>query len=107
MKSLKIAVVSLFILVLFAGATSVFGQSARLVEAEIPFDFVVNAVSIQYLTRPIEVFQSVSRVLRPGGHHLVAVSHRCFPTKAIRAFHLLPPPDRIEVVRSYFRGAGG
>ena len=42
MKSLKIAVVSLFILVLFAGATSVFGQSARLVRAEIPFDFIVN-----------------------------------------------------------------
>jgi hypothetical protein len=42
MKSLKIAVASLFVLALFSGATSVFGQSARLVAAEIPFDFIVN-----------------------------------------------------------------
>ena len=31
------------------------------------FDAVVNAVSIQYLTRPVEVFRSCARVLRPGG----------------------------------------
>ena len=49
------------------------------------FDAVVNAVSIQYLTRPVEVFRSCARVLRPGGLHIIALSHRCFPTKAIRA----------------------
>jgi SAM-dependent methyltransferase len=31
------------------------------------FDDVVCCVSIDYLTRPIEVFRDVSRVLRPGG----------------------------------------
>lgn len=81
-------------------------------EPELPFDdasfdAVVNAVSIQYLTRPIEVFRSCARVLRPGGLHLVAMSHRCFPTKAIRAFHVLSPQERLDVVRAYFRTAGG
>lgn len=70
------------------------------------FDAVVNAVSIQYLTRPVEVFRSVSRVLRPGGLHLVAMSHRCFPTKAVRAFHQLDGDGRCEWVRQYFERAG-
>jgi SAM-dependent methyltransferase len=81
-------------------------------EPELPFedssfDAVVNAVSIQYLTRPVEVFRSCARVLRPGGLHAVALSHRCFPTKAIRAWHVLPPRERLEVVRTYFLIAGG
>ena len=71
------------------------------------FDAVINAVSIQYLTRPVEVFNSVARVLRPGGLHLIAMSHRCFPTKAIRAFHYLDGDGRADVVRRYFEQAGG
>lgn len=71
------------------------------------FDVVVNAVSVQYLTRPVEVFRACARVLRPGGWHVVAMSHRCFPTKAIRAWHVLPAQDRLGVVASYFRLAGG
>ena len=38
---------------------------------------------------------------------MVAVSHRCFPTKAIRAWHVLSAPERLEVLRSYFLAAGG
>ena len=81
-------------------------------EPELPYgdasyDAVINAVSIQYLTRPVEVFRSCARVLRPGGLHLIATSHRCFPTKAIRAWHVLPPGERLEVIGQYFRLAGG
>jgi SAM-dependent methyltransferase len=75
--------------------------------ADASFDAIVNAVSIQYLTRPREVFASAARVLRPGGLHAIAMSHRCFPTKAVRAWHILPPAERIEVVKQYFRQAGG
>lgn len=75
--------------------------------ADASFDAVVNAVSIQYLTRPVEVMRSAARVLRPGGRHIVAMSHRCFPTKAIRAWHVLPPRERLDVVRTYFTIAGG
>ena len=50
------------------------------------FDRAVVAVSVQYLVRPIEVFTDLGRVLAPGGRVAVAMSHRCFPTKAILAF---------------------
>lgn len=75
--------------------------------ADASFDAVVNAVSIQYLTRPVEVFRSVARVLRPGGLHVVATSHRCFPSKAVRAWHVLPPRERSGVLQRYFADAGG
>lgn len=71
------------------------------------FDAIVNAVSIQYLTRPVDVFRSCARVLRPGGLYAVAMSHRCFPTKAIRAWHVLPLGERLNVVKEYFKSAGG
>lgn len=71
------------------------------------FDAVLCAVSIQYLTRPIEVFSEVARVLRPGGRVAIASSHRCFPTKAIRGFQLLPPAERIRAIGVFLREAGG
>ena len=81
-------------------------------EPELPygdreFDAVLNAVSVQYLTRPLEVFTSVHRVLAPGGVYAVAISHRLFPTKAVAVWQQLPPPERCHLVASYFRGAGG
>jgi len=81
--------------------------SPELPYADATFDAVVNAVSIQYLTRPIEVYRSVSRVLKPGGLALVATSHRCFPTKAILAWHSLTPQDRLHLIQLYFERAGG
>jgi len=71
------------------------------------FDAALCAVSIQYLTRPVEVFTEVARVLRPGGRVAIATSHRCFPTKAIRAWHVLSPPDRLGAIASYLARAGG
>ena len=70
------------------------------------FDAVLNAVSVQYLTRPIEVYASVARVLKPGGLAIVAMSHRCFPTKAIAAWHALSAEDRLRLVASYFQLTG-
>src|SRR5262249_19577232 len=71
------------------------------------FDAVVNAVSVQYLTRPVEVFAEVRRVLRPGGVHVVATSHRMFPTKAIAAWHALEPAERLRLICRYAELAGG
>lgn len=70
------------------------------------FDLVLNAVSVQYLTRPLEVFAEVARVLRPGGRSIVAMSHRCFPTKAIRAFHVPGAEPRYELVEAYHAETG-
>lgn len=66
------------------------------------FDAVLIAVSIQYLVRPVDVFRDIARVLVPRGRVIVAMSHRCFPTKAVRAFHQLATQDRIGLVGAYF-----
>jgi hypothetical protein len=71
------------------------------------FDAVTNAVSVQYLVNPVAVFASIRRVLRPGGISIVAMSHRCFPTKAVRAFHTLPAQGRFDLVSRYCELAGG
>ena len=75
--------------------------------ADETFDAVLNAVSVRYLTRPLEVFASVRRVLRPGGLAIVAISHRMFPTKAVAAWHALAAVDRPHLVRAYFEHSGG
>jgi SAM-dependent methyltransferase len=79
----------------------------RLPFADASFDAALCAVSIQYLTRPVEVFAELARVLRPGGRAVIATSHRCFPTKAIRAWHVLPPAERLLAIAQYFARAGG
>jgi ubiquinone/menaquinone biosynthesis C-methylase UbiE len=70
------------------------------------FDRVLIAVSIQYLTRPVEVMKSVWATLKPGGQICIAMSHRLFPTKAIAAFAQMPPRERINLVGHYLRSAG-
>ena len=78
----------------------------RLPFADRSFDRAMVAVSIQYLTRPVEVFTDLARVLKPGGRVAIAMSHRCFPTKAILAFRALPPQERVRVVGVYLHAAG-
>ena len=70
------------------------------------FDAVLIAVSVQYLTRPFEVFAEIARVLAPGGRCVVAMSHRLFPTKAVYAFQVLAPAERCRLVGSYMGLAG-
>lgn len=48
------------------------------------FDFVTSALSVQYLTKPREVFSEVHRVLKPGGMAIITFSHRCFIEKAVK-----------------------
>ena len=81
--------------------------SPRLPYPDASFDAAFCAVSIQYLVRPVEVMAEVARVLRPGGRVAIAISHRCFPTKAIRAFHVLPPSERQRAIAVYLEQAGG
>ncbi|MGH7821090.1 MAG: class I SAM-dependent methyltransferase [Candidatus Binatia bacterium] len=72
------------------------------------FDAVVLTVSMQYLTRPIEVFRDTRRVLRPGAPFVVVISHRCFPQKAVKIWHQCQSMrERMELGMAYFRFAGG
>jgi len=70
------------------------------------FDRATIAVSIQYLTRPVEVFKSLGMTLRPGAQICIAMSHRLFPTKAIAAFQRLPPAERVRLVITYLELSG-
>jgi SAM-dependent methyltransferase len=70
------------------------------------FDIVLNVVSVEYLTRPVEVFTEVGRVLKPGGLFLVVFSTRWFPPKVIRAWEDAREEERIGIVEEFFRSAG-
>jgi SAM-dependent methyltransferase len=70
--------------------------------ADESFDAVVCCVSVDYLTRPVEVFAEVARVLRPGGPFVCTFSNRCFPTKAIRGWLYASDEDRCAIVGVYF-----
>jgi SAM-dependent methyltransferase len=79
---------------------------------KLPFDDgalagAVCSVSVQYLTRPIEVFAEVARCLRPGAPFLVAFSNRMFPSKAVLCWRASDDAAHGRLVRSYFAAAGG
>jgi SAM-dependent methyltransferase len=78
-------------------------DNPRLPYADQSFDAVMIVVSIQYLTNPYAVFAEISRVLKPAGQCVVAMSHRLFPTKAIAAFQALSPSERCQLVMSYMQ----
>lgn len=79
----------------------------RLPFAPESFDAVVCCVSVDYLTRPVEVFADVARVLRPGGPFVCTFSNRCFPTRAIRGWLASTDEQHLTIVSEYFRLAGG
>ena len=66
------------------------------------FDGAVMTVSVQYLTRPIELFAEVGRVLKPGAPFVVTFSNRMFPTKAVALWHGANQHQRVAIVRDYF-----
>jgi SAM-dependent methyltransferase len=67
------------------------------------FDAVVCTASIEYLSRPREVFAEVARILSRGGVFIVIVSDRWFPGKEIRQWSELHPFERQALILSYFR----
>lgn len=71
------------------------------------FDAVTCCVSIDYLTRPLEVFTDVARVLRPGGTFVCTFSNRCFPTKAIRGWLSTDDRGHCAIVATYFELTDG
>jgi len=76
--------------------------SPEFVYPDASFDAVTCCVSVDYLTRPLEVFADVARVLRPGGVFVCSFSNRCFPTKAIRGWLSTDDRGRIAIVATYF-----
>ena len=70
------------------------------------FDAAICTVSVQYMTKPQQIFREVNRVLKPGGVFVVSFSNRCFPTKAIAAWVANGDQAHQALVHSYFTAAG-
>jgi SAM-dependent methyltransferase len=70
------------------------------------FDGAGICVSIDYLTRPVEVLREVGRVLKVGAPLIISFSNRCFPTKAIAVWHQLDDRGRVRLVERYLQEAG-
>jgi SAM-dependent methyltransferase len=70
------------------------------------FDGVGICVSIDYLTRPVEVLREVGRVLKVGAPQIVTFSNRCFPTKAVEIWHQLDDHGHVRLVEGYLKEAG-
>ncbi|KAH8954410.1 hypothetical protein BDL97_08G077900 [Sphagnum fallax] len=71
------------------------------------FDVITNVVSVDYLTKPLEVFREMNRVLKPGGLAVMSFSNRCFFTKAISIWTSTGDTDHVWIVGSYFHYAKG
>jgi SAM-dependent methyltransferase len=73
--------------------------------ADSSFDVALNTVSVDYMTRPFEVFAEVARVLVPGGLYLVTFSNRMFDRKAIQLWRRSTEQERVLIVEDYFRAS--
>ena len=71
------------------------------------FDAATCCVSVDYLVRPIEVFDEVARVLRSGSPFVCTFSNRCFPTKAIRGWLSSSDGAHVGLVQEYFHRSRG
>jgi len=70
------------------------------------FDVVLNTVSVDYLTHPIDVFKEVGRILKPGGLFLVIFSNRMFPQKAVKIWRESDENERVILVNDFFDLSG-
>jgi SAM-dependent methyltransferase len=70
------------------------------------FDGCGLCVSIDYLTRPVEVLREVGRVLKVGASTIITFSNRCFPSKAVAVWHQLDDRGHMRLVERYLEEAG-
>lgn len=78
-------------------------KNPRLPFEDNTFDAVINTVSVDYMTRPVEVFREVGRILKPGGLYLVIFSNRLFPPKAVKIWAESGEEERLILVEDFFR----
>ena len=69
------------------------------------FDGVGCCVSIDYLTRLVEVLREVGRILKLGSPTVITFSNRCFPDKAVAIWHQLDDQGHVRLVEEYLRKA--
>ena len=77
----------------------------RLPFEDAEFDGAGICVSIDYLTRPVEVLREVGRVLKVDAPVVITFSNRCFPTKAVDVWQRLDDRGRMRLVERYLQDA--
>lgn len=82
-------------------------QQPTLLFSDHEFDGAAICVSIDYLTQPVAVLRELHRVLRPNSPLVITFSNRCFPSKAIAAWHALDDYGHLALVQRFLQAAGG
>lgn len=65
-----------------------------------------NVVSTDYLTQPVAVLSSLREATKSGGTVHLAISNRCFPTKAIQRWLRVGENERLMMVGDFLHFAG-
>ncbi|TKX18825.1 hypothetical protein C1H76_9086 [Elsinoe australis] len=63
-------------------------------------------VSIDYLTKPVDVLKSLRQRTKPGGTVHLIISNRCFPTKAVSRWLRVSEEERLQMVGDFLHFAG-
>lgn len=71
------------------------------------FDYVTCAMSVEYLSKPFEVFKEIERVLKPQGIFIITFSNRWFPGKEINIWNELHDFEKMGLVSEYFFNTKG
>jgi SAM-dependent methyltransferase len=71
------------------------------------FNGAAICVSIDYLTQPVAVLRDLARVMQPDAPLVITFSNRCFPSKAVAAWHALDDRGHLVLVQQYLQAAGG
>lgn len=70
------------------------------------FDAIVCTSSLEYFTKPLELFKECARVLRPNGVFINVFSNRWFPPKVVKVWTELQDFERMGLVTEYFLRTG-
>lgn len=69
-------------------------------------DAVCVCDGVAYLTHPLDVFEDVHRVLRPGAPFIITFSDHFHPQKAVALWQALDGPDRVRFVTHMLEKTG-
>lgn len=75
-------------------------------EQGVKLDASTCVVSIDYLTKPVEVLKNIRSQTNTNGRVHLAISNRCFPTKVVGRWLKVSEQDRLEMVGDYLHWAG-
>ena len=74
--------------------------------ADSKIDAATCVVSIDYLTKPVEVLKSIRDQTNEGGKVHLVISNRCFPTKVVGCWLKIDEEERLEMVGDYLYWSG-